>query len=598
MQQQSSRIHTIFHNSKLFVFRIFRRNASISLMLYLSLFFGASACSRFSKENPEQSRHINLTDTALIKQYIAGARQWQGEKKFDSAVVYLEKAQALARQLNHNHWQHEVLKEYGNLMAVNENFSPALEYYFRVLKILDEETLAGADSPDLDKRYADICILIGISYFKLESFENALHYYTRCLDLCRKVYSRDSAFPIEMRSMVLYNNIGSVYLTQDKLDSAKYNFGRALEINQKISNQAYEASLCNNMGIISKNFKNYDEAFSYYNKALDIRTKLRDTAGIAQVYNNLGDCYYLVGDYRQAKEALIKALEFSRISNVLTSEIKAANFLSLTYEKAGDYRKSLEYQRLYNSLLDSMNMDEQSNLAARLEVQYNFEKKQRESELLQQIELAKKQRRLLVLMIISGILLFSFIILFLLHRNQKIKLKRNTLIQESLLLERKNLNLEKQNLLLEKQNLELELDFRNKELATHVMYLLKKNEFIASISKKLLELKTSMGTKSNLWLQDIIRQMKSNIDNTVWNDFEVRFQQVHQDFYQKLTEKFPDLSPNERKLCAFMRLNMTTKEISAITFQTVNSIRVARIRLRKKMGMAHEDNLVAFLQEL
>jgi DNA-binding CsgD family transcriptional regulator len=177
-------------------------------------------------------------------------------------------------------------------------------------------------------------------------------------------------------------------------------------------------------------------------------------------------------------------------------------------------------------------------------------------------------------------------------------MKQAVLIQDSLQLESANLSLEKQNLILEKQNLELELDFRNKELATHVMYLLKKNEFIGSITEKLLALKPLLLAENKVWLQEIVREMRSNIDNTVWGEFEVRFQQVHKDFYLKLSERYPDLTPNETKLCAFLRLNMTTKDISAITFQSVKSIQVARARLRKKMDISRDDNLVSLLQQL
>jgi len=146
----------------------------------------------------------------------------------------------------------------------------------------------------------------------------------------------------------------------------------------------------------------------------------------------------------------------------------------------------------------------------------------------------------------------------------------------------------------------MELDFRNKELSTHVIYLLKKNEFISSIIQKLINIrKPSINDETrDAWIQDIMREMKLNVDNTVWNEFEVRFQQVHRDFYQKLTERYPDLTPNEIKICAFLKLNMTTKDISAITFQTVKSIQVARNRLRKKMGIDREENLIALLQQL
>ena len=165
----------------------------------------------------------------------------------------------------------------------------------------------------------------------------------------------------------------------------------------------------------------YPKAFGYYNQALDIRTQMNDTAGIAQVYNNLGDCYLLTGDVDKSIEVLNKALDYSKQAVNLTSQLKAANFLTLAYEKASRYKESLEFQRLYNVLKDSINNSDQIRLAGRLEMQYLFEKQQKENELVQEIELAKKQRKALIFMTISGILFSLFVILFLLNRNQKDK---------------------------------------------------------------------------------------------------------------------------------------------------------------------------------
>jgi DNA-binding CsgD family transcriptional regulator len=78
----------------------------------------------------------------------------------------------------------------------------------------------------------------------------------------------------------------------------------------------------------------------------------------------------------------------------------------------------------------------------------------------------------------------------------------------------------------------------------------------------------------------------------------VRFQNVHIDFYKNLGEKFPDLSPNELKMCAFLKLNMSTKEIAALTYQSQDSIRQARSRLRQKLGVAKEENLVLYLSQI
>jgi DNA-binding CsgD family transcriptional regulator len=162
----------------------------------------------------------------------------------------------------------------------------------------------------------------------------------------------------------------------------------------------------------------------------------------------------------------------------------------------------------------------------------------------------------------------------------------------------KQLDLEGKNLRLEKENLQNELSNKNKELATNVLYLVKKNEFITDIAHRLKSLSSqqpeNISQLSNNMIADLIR----NTDDKVWKEFEVRFQEVHQDFYRRLNERFPELTPNEKKLAAFLRLNMSTKDISAITFQSPDSIRIARSRLRKKMELPSDDNLIGFLESI
>ena len=78
----------------------------------------------------------------------------------------------------------------------------------------------------------------------------------------------------------------------------------------------------------------------------------------------------------------------------------------------------------------------------------------------------------------------------------------------------------------------------------------------------------------------------------------MRFEQVYEVFYKRLMEQFPDLTPGERKLCALLRLNVSSKDIAAITFQNPQSVDMARYRLRKKLNLTGEDNLVDFLTKI
>ena len=85
----------------------------------------------------------------------------------------------------------------------------------------------------------------------------------------------------------------------------------------------------------------------------------------------------------------------------------------------------------------------------------------------------------------------------------------------------------------------------------------------------------------------------------MWEEFETRYQQVHEGFYEKIRERFPDLSPTEEKLCALLRLGMSSKEIAELSQQSVKSVEVARSRLRKKLNLTNTNvNLSTFLANL
>ena len=114
-----------------------------------------------------------------------------------------------------------------------------------------------------------------------------------------------------------------------------------------------------------------------------------------------------------------------------------------------------------------------------------------------------------------------------------------------------------------------------------------------------MEIKNQLSAENQPAIQKVVLDLQSNLQPELWQEFEFRFQQVHEQFYKALNEKFPDLSPSDRRLCAFLKLNMTTKEISAITHQNAKSIDVARTRLRKKLSLTGTDhNLVSFLSQL
>jgi DNA-binding CsgD family transcriptional regulator len=88
-----------------------------------------------------------------------------------------------------------------------------------------------------------------------------------------------------------------------------------------------------------------------------------------------------------------------------------------------------------------------------------------------------------------------------------------------------------------------------------------------------------------LYINSCICWLKQNLNENAWDEFRLRFAEIHTDFYDNLIKHYPVLTENDMRLCALIKLKMSTKEIAAILHQQVNSIKVARKRLREKLQM-------------
>jgi hypothetical protein len=158
----------------------------------------------------------------------------------------------------------------------------------------------------------------------------------------------------------------------------------------------------------------------------------------------------------------------------------------------------------------------------------------------------------------------------------------------------------RQSMLMAKQQaerLKLELELKNSELTCNAMSIIKKNETVSEMMDGVEQaIRAGESVES---LHTLFERIRNGDKDNSWKEFEIRFTQVHKEFYDQLNDRFPDLTPNERKLCAFLRLNMTTKDIASITHQSMHSINMARTRLRKKMNLSGRDeNLINFLINL
>lgn len=158
---------------------------------------------------------------------------------------------------------------------------------------------------------------------------------------------------------------------------------------------------------------------------------------------------------------------------------------------------------------------------------------------------------------------------------------------------------EKELLDLKEEKMKSELQHVNKLLAASTMNLVVKNEFIESIREEIKDAKQKgVRPETKQVLDKIVKEINVTLRvQQDWEQFEYHFEKVHGDFLSRIRTIFPDLSPNEQKLCAFLRLNLNTKEIANLLSISTRGVEVARYRLRKKLQLETGQNLSKFILE-
>ncbi len=148
---------------------------------------------------------------------------------------------------------------------------------------------------------------------------------------------------------------------------------------------------------------------------------------------------------------------------------------------------------------------------------------------------------------------------------------------------------------LSNEKLQSEIEHKNKELTSSTIHLINKNELLSSVKSRLEDMvKRNYSGKDEL--KRLIKEMEQNISSDKdWNQFETHFNTVHGDFTHRLLEKYPQLTPQEIKLSAYLRLNLNTKEIAHLLNISVRGVEISRYRLRKKLDLDRNDNLTDFM---
>jgi DNA-binding CsgD family transcriptional regulator len=470
-----------------------------------------------------------------------------------------------------------------------------------------------ADSIDDKELKNDLANGLGQYYLSTDKYHLALSYYLEAYN-----YYKDSKMSANMARQLI--NISAVYWQMEKLQESLRTLIKAKELYISIGDSILYNDMDARIGLCYSDMHKYDSAFTFLNNSIDYCIKNDNVWLLMFNYQNIGLNYLYVDNEAQAIANLRKSYKLSQeltypymsglsLLNIAQVYLKYENYDSALYyiNEAKPYIEmtdnkenkgymyeyyykvykaidkpylALENYITYKSITDSLFSQKRTARVDELQIQYETANKEAEIvKLANEIQISKLYQ--LIIGITSVILSILVIILIFYFR-----LKRKALLQQ------------KQIAVRDAKHLQEKLDLQNKELACNAMSLAQISEMKLSIIEGIKGLNEHTNSEGKKQIYSLIGTIGNGIDKKAWKEFEMRFENVHVSFYENLNMQHPGLSPSERRVCAFLKLNLSTKDIAALLNISPRSVESTRYSIRKKINLPTSENLVVHLQTL
>ncbi|SHG28836.1 tetratricopeptide repeat protein [Flagellimonas flava] len=524
-------------------------------------------------------------------------------RKMDSATLHFQKTLDLASQ---HDLKDNVAGALSNLSIIEGDKGN----YRNAIRLMDSVTQISWDNKDF-LRYGVSLNTNGNNYYELGQYLNAMNSFKKALEVLdtidREVYRRGD----------VYRNIGKLNYQQKDFNQAIENFTNAYEIYREVSDNQYSAHVLNDIGNVYIYFKDYYKAIEYFNESFEISQEFNFPEAAANALFNIGYAQRENGNYQEALNYFTKAgeintydqsslnyvlelyhvgLTYSLLGNnkraieyldksvrladslKISNELKhALGYRSKAYVNAGNYKSAFEDYVASQKIKDSLFSIEKTKAIEELETIYETEKKEEEINTLNEKAKVDKLTKGLYAGGMASALAFSGLLVF----GFRQRIKKNKIAREK-----------------QEEIYKQEIEHKKKELTSQTLHLVQKNTFIQELKENLESLKNSPEKFKMEFRRIVMLLKKQNASDKDWEVFKSYFSEVHNDFDQKLKTLYPDISEKEIRLAAFLRMNLTTKEIAATLNVLPDSILKSKYRLKKKLELDKEMDLSSFLNTL
>ncbi|GGF39847.1 hypothetical protein GCM10011339_30470 [Echinicola rosea] len=522
---------------------------------------------------------VGQTEKELVKKLdtARSLTKSEPEKAFTLATAVVEESSQLQEKLLLGKAQlirGKILLQFGLFQPATEAFYEAEHLFEDLGQLL---LLAQANNA------------LGEVYYKIKTPEEALARHEKALKLFQKKHDREGE--AETKGF-----IGGMYEKMGNYPRALDYQWEALELFEILGLKGHLAFVRENIGSIHEDLERFDSAYYNFHKAYLLNTEIGDSLRLVGNLNNLGDVFRKTQRPEKGLAYSKEAAELSARLGFLDAQNSALVDISKAYAEMGDHDKAYRYLEQSRQLSDVVYSEESARQIAIQEAQNNlYTKNQQISQLEQMREFDAIVKWLLISLV--GLLCVLGWVIF---NRQKLKIKNNKEMlqqqQEILQVKERLIATEKENRQLLELKIKTEDQAHSKSLTAQTLHLIDKNQMLEGIQVKLKNILEENPKDQKKKIRNLIKEIDFNFSHdTDWDDFKNNFEKVHQDFFKNLQQRTEGLTPAEMKLASLMRLNLNSKEVASTLGISMDSLRISRYRLRKKLKLEKGDSLQQFI---
>ncbi len=569
----------------------------------------------FAKEAFDLSKKIGYKK-GIGNGYLQFGNYFYNQSMNDSARLYHNLALQKFQEFGSIRGQIFALHSIATMEREKGDFEGAIATTHAILAMYAEENRNTSDLGDFDLRGSEYEVLGSIYFEKgsyrlaLENTLTALRFFEEKGDDVRKGDALKQLADIEFQ-------MGNY---QGSLDYAR----QATDIYKQHDDKIYQSYALNTGGLAAEKLGNLPLAKEMFTASLLLAREMNVQTMISKGLNDLARLAYGQGNFSEAKTMLAESLEITEQEDIKLNKADAYQALAQMYLAQKDYERALVHInatiaiadgiqalptlgdahktraeihskrnhgelayldfKTYHQINDSIYTLKKSQQIEELKTIYETEKKEA-AIALQQEEINTLNEKAKVDQLTKGLYaggMFTFVAVSgLLFFGFKQRMKKNRLSRE------------KQEAIYQQ-----EIAHKQKELASQTLHLVQKNTFIQELMENLENIKNSPEKFKMEFRRIVMLLKKENASDKDWEVFKTYFSEVHNDFDQKLKTFYTDISEKEIRLAAFLRMNLTTKEIAATLNVLPDSILKSKYRLKKKLGLEKDKDLGTFLNSI